>query len=52
MQFIDLHGHYAWDIDDGIPSKEEALAALEIASKNNIITIAAYNPWFPYTRRD
>ena len=41
MQFIDLHGHYAWDIDDGIPSKEEALAALEIASKNNIITIAA-----------
>ena len=23
MAFIDIHGHYAWDIDDGMPSLEE-----------------------------
>ena len=40
MQFIDIHGHYAWDVDDGIPSKEDAIKALEIAKENNITTIA------------
>ena len=24
MAFIDIHGHYAWDIDDGMPSLEDA----------------------------
>ena len=24
MSFIDIHGHYAWNIDDGIPSYEDA----------------------------
>lgn len=41
MQFIDIHGHYAWDVDDGISTKEEALVALDIASQNNIIAIVA-----------
>ena len=41
MQFIDIHGHYAWDVDDGIPSKEDAIKALEIAKENNITTIVA-----------
>lgn len=41
MKFIDIHGHYAWDIDDGIPSKEDAIKALDIASHNNIVAIVA-----------
>lgn len=39
--FIDLHNHTAWDIDDGIPSLEEAREALEIAQKDGITTIAS-----------
>ena len=41
MQFIDIHGHYAWNIDDGIPSKDDAYHALSIAKNNNIQTIVA-----------
>ena len=29
MSFIDLHSHLAWDIDDGIDSREEAQRALQ-----------------------
>ena len=29
MAFIDIHGHYAWDIDDGMPSLEDAKKAKE-----------------------
>lgn len=41
MKFIDIHGHYAWDIDDGIPSLSDAYKTLEIAKQNNIIAIVA-----------
>lgn len=41
MQFIDIHGHYAWDIDDGMPSKEDAIQALQLAVDNHISTIVA-----------
>lgn len=41
MNFIDIHGHYAWHIDDGISTKEEANLALDIAKKNSIIKIVA-----------
>lgn len=34
MSFIDIHGHYAWNIDDGIPSYEDARKALELAREN------------------
>ena len=33
MEFVDIHGHYAWDIDDGIRDLDEARAALKNASK-------------------
>ena len=36
MSFIDIHGHYAWNIDDGIPSYEDARKALELARENRI----------------
>ena len=41
MQFIDIHGHYAWDIDDGMPTQEDAIRALHVAKQNNITTIVA-----------
>lgn len=39
--FIDTHGHYAWNIDDGIPSREEALRALKLAKQQGIRIIVA-----------
>ena len=41
MNFIDIHGHYAWDIDDGMPSREDAYEALKIARDNHITHIIA-----------
>ena len=41
MAFIDIHGHYAWDIDDGMPSLEDAKKALEKAKNNRISAIVA-----------
>lgn len=41
MAFIDIHGHYAWEIDDGMPSLEDAKKALEKAKNNRISTIVA-----------
>lgn len=41
MQFIDIHGHYAWNIDDGIPNQEDAFKALQLVKSNNISTIVA-----------
>lgn len=41
MDFIDIHGHYAWGVDDGIPSIEEAAKALKKAKKNHISAIVA-----------
>ena len=46
MQFIDIHGHYAWDIDDGIKTKEEAYSALQIAKQNNIVAIVQHHILF------
>ena len=39
MAFIDIHGHYAWNIDDGMPSYEDARKALmknSITKKENL----------------
>ena len=41
LHFIDIHGHYAWQIDDGIPTVEEAKRALALAKAQNIQTIIA-----------
>lgn len=39
MKFIDLHGHYAWNIDDGIPTKEDCRRALKKAKIQGISEI-------------
>jgi len=41
LKYIDLHGHYAWNIDDGIRSKEEAIEALTLAKQQGITEIVA-----------
>ena len=35
--FIDLHSHIAWDVDDGIKTKEDAIKALEQAIEDGIM---------------
>lgn len=54
MQFIDIHGHYAWDIDDGIASKEDSLKALKVAKANHISSIIATPHVIPgsHTKKD
>lgn len=52
MQFIDIHGHYAWDIDDGIPTKEDAIKALKIAKENNISALVATPHVVPGTHNE
>lgn len=41
MHYIDIHGHYAWDVDDGIETKADAINALEKAKQQNITAIVA-----------
>ena len=43
MSFIDIHGHYAWNIDDGMPSYEDARKALIqlLASGRSVSEMAA-----------
>ena len=36
MELIDIHSHYAWDIDDGIANLNDAKEALTKAKKQNI----------------
>ena len=45
MSFIDIHGHYAWNIDDGMPSYEDARKALELARENRISAIVNFTPY-------
>ena len=41
MKFTDIHGHYAWGIDDGIQTMPETVKALRIASQQGISHIVA-----------
>ncbi len=39
MKFIDIHSHIAWDIDDGMDTKEHAIEALKSAANDGIKSI-------------
>lgn len=39
--YIDLHSHIAWDVDDGIKTKEDAIKALEQAIEDGIMGICS-----------
>lgn len=41
MEFIDIHNHLAWDVDDGIENIDECKTVLSQAREENIKTIVA-----------
>lgn len=41
MQYIDIHGHYAWNVDDGIETRKDAIEALKIAKDEHIEAVVA-----------
>lgn len=49
MKFIDIHNHLAWDIDDGMESKEKAIIALKNAKQDGIEKIIATPHFIPGT---
>lgn len=49
--FIDLHSHIAWDVDDGIKTKEEAIKALGQAKEDGIVGICS-TPHVIYGKTD
>ncbi len=38
---IDLHSHIAWEIDDGMPSKQDTLTSLQQAKEDGIVAICS-----------
>lgn len=52
MSFIDLHCHMAWDIDDGIDSREEAQRALQQAKADGIEKLAATPHFIPGAQKE
>lgn len=47
MGLIDIHNHIAWDIDDGMPTKEDAVISLVTAKEDGINTIIATPHFVP-----
>lgn len=45
--FVDIHNHFAWEIDDGMKSLEHAKKALEDASNDGIRKIVATPHYIP-----
>lgn len=39
MDFIDIHSHITWNVDDGIQTKEETIQAIQMAKKDGINSI-------------
>lgn len=52
MEFIDIHSHYTWQIDDGIATIDDAKEALLAASKQNISKIVVTPHIVPGTTED
>ncbi len=40
-KFIDIHSHIAWDIDDGMPSMEDAECSLHDSYRDGIVSICS-----------
>lgn len=47
MGFIDIHSHFAWDVDDGIEDREQAKLALANAQEDGIEQIIATPHFIP-----
>lgn len=46
MELIDIHSHYAWDIDDGIANLDDAKKALTKAKNQNIKELSQHHILF------
>ena len=47
MKFIDIHNHFAWDIDDGMESREQAEIALKKAYADGVRVIVSTPHFIP-----
>lgn len=47
MNFIDIHNHFAWDIDDGMESREQAEIALKKAYADGVRMIVSTPHFIP-----
>lgn len=47
MEFIDIHNHLAWNVDDGIPCQEDTIAVLNQARREGIKAIVATPHFVP-----
>ena len=47
MKYIDIHNHSAWGIDDGMPSKEDAIQTILQAKEDGITEIIATPHFIP-----
>lgn len=45
--FVDIHNHIAWNVDDGIETKEEAITVLKQAKADGITTIVSTPHYIP-----
>ena len=49
---VDIHNHCAWDIDDGMENKENAIKALDTAKADGITKIIATPHFIPGSQSD
>ena len=47
MEFVDIHNHFTWDVDDGMDNKENAIRALRDAKKDGIQKLIATPHFIP-----
>lgn len=53
MSYTDIHCHLAWNVDDGIPTREDAAKALQMAAEDQIKTIVSTPHLYPgYTDQE
>ena len=51
MNYVDLHTHLAWGIDDGYQTREEAIKGLEILNQQGTVAVVA-TPHFIPSKQD
>lgn len=47
MEFVDIHNHFTWDVDDGMDTKEHAVKALQNAKHDGIGKLIATPHFIP-----
>ena len=47
MNYVDLHTHLAWKIDDGYQTREETIKGLEILNQQGTVAVVATPHFIP-----